>query len=134
MTFVRISLKKGPKSREMQRWEWLLYADFDKRHGFIPRPWGDSSDPWSDCILAVDELGLVAAFRYSRQGDARDEIVAGGTWVRPDQRGKGLAQQLWAKSLRGVKWVGVTTISMGGRALVRRLRKEHPKVGFNTNR
>lgn len=131
MKYVRLTA--ADEGLAAARWRWVLFAEFDKRYGFVPTQWDDDSDPWTHTVLAVDELGLAGAFRYTRHPDA-DELIAGGTWVRPDQRGKGIAQELWKRGLRGVRWVSVTTISAGGRGLVKRMKATFPKITFNANK
>lgn len=118
-----------PDSKGKPRpYRWVLYADFDRKLGLIPVCGGDENEPWTEALVAVDELGVAAVLRYDKT-DA--ELLAGGTWVRLDRRGQGLAGTLWRSALRGVTRVQVTTVSAGGRGLVRRLKAQFPKVGWS---
>lgn len=128
-------VRQGSKGRA-GRYRWVLWADFDRKLGFVPQapttP-GQVNDAWSEALVAVDELGVAGVLRYDKYDDT-DEMRAGGTWIRPDHRGKGLAGTLWKSALRGIKWVQVTTVSAGGRALVKSLKVKYPRVGWNQKR
>lgn len=115
---------------EPGRWRWVLQAEFNTRHGFVPAFDPDPGD-WLDCaVVAIDEKGLAGALRWNEKSGS---LHAGGTWVRRDLRRSGLGQMLWKRALRGMRQAEVTTISRGGRRLVKRLRENFPKVSWITD-
>jgi hypothetical protein len=99
-------------------------------------------DAWEflDC-LADDDATHVVEARNGRQlvGWLRVTktrgglLYAQGTWVSAVYRRQGIAQQLWGRALKALKpkVIEVSTVSEGGRALVRRLRDQHPHVMFD---
>ena len=113
------------------RLRWLLEADFDTTHGFVPafgtRP---RSDSWHCAFVALEGDKVVGCLRFDRISTPSGGLRAGGTWVAPSHRGSGLARKLWRRALRGQRAVEVTTVSKGGKALIESLRKAYPKVSW----
>lgn len=116
------------------RLRYLLEAEFDTGHGFVPAFGTRSrSDAWHCAFVALEGDKVVGCLRYDRSPTPSGGLRAGGTWVAPSHRGTGLAKRLWRRALRGQRTVEVTTVSRGGKALVASLREQYPKVSWITN-
>jgi predicted N-acetyltransferase YhbS len=128
---VRI-LRVSPASKGTAgRLRWLLEAEFDTTHGFVPAYGTRSkSDGWHQAFVAVDGDKVVGCLRYDRITTPSGGLRAGGTWVAPSHRGTGLAKRLWRRALRGQGTVEVITVSRGGKALIESLRRQYPKVAW----
>jgi hypothetical protein len=78
-------------------------------------------------VLATSRRKIRGWFRYSVSDT---ELFAQGTWVAPSHRLKGMGTILWNHVIRQScpKLIHVTTISPGGRALMRAVSQEHPSI------
>jgi len=99
---------------------------------------GDAEDfgeqwlPEGTCDGAFITRPLVAWLRYYWYPDER-KMLASGTWVEHEHRGKGLAYALWGRAMKTLKpsRVIITTVSPGGRHLVGSIVRWFPKVQFD---
>ncbi len=94
------------------------------------RRWGLT--PSDGAVIAKDKDRLVGFLRFGKMWNGG--LRALGTWVAPAYRGRGIADRLWGTAIRRlkIKRVRVYTASVGGRELVKSLRKKHRSVRFYT--
>lgn len=88
--------------------------------------------PSTHAIVVHDSRGMVAFFRF---WSARGRLYAGGTYVAPNARGKGLATEMWRRVLEhhDCSRIFVRTISTAGRSLVASLVRDHPGLSWEVN-
>lgn len=88
--------------------------------------------PSTHAIVGYEAGELRAFFRFWH---ARGRLYAGGTWVDPRARGKGVAAELWRRVLEhhDLKRIFVNTISTAGRSLVASLVRDYPGLAWEVN-
>lgn len=80
-------------------------------------------------VLATRYKVLIGWFRFSVR---RGKLFGQGTWVAGKHRREGLATAMWERALKlfKPKYVEASVVSRSGKALMRTLRDQHPKLSF----
>lgn len=96
---------------------------------------------WDTCGLCSADKAIAAYHNGKLIGFFRYDFInktlhAAGTWVAKNFRRKGLAELLWKKAIIKEKCysIYVYTISKGGHALVKSVKKCFPNVHFDEHR